>query len=121
MKAVFDTNILIDYLNGLPQAAEELTQYSEKMISIVTYIEVLAGVESAMEGAILKTFLANFDIKPLSQGVADKTIELRKKHRRKLPDAIIYATAKVEKSLLVTRNHHDFDPSLADIRLPYQI
>jgi predicted nucleic acid-binding protein len=43
MKAVFDTNILVDYLNGFPQAAEELNRYSQRLISQITWMEVLQG------------------------------------------------------------------------------
>ena len=38
MKAVFDTNILIDYLNGIDQAATELSLYSESLVSVITVI-----------------------------------------------------------------------------------
>lgn len=121
MKAIFDTNILIDFLNGHSQAARELDLYKQKVISIITYMEVLAGINTEKEEEVIKAFLAGFELKALSQKVADKTIELRRQHKRKLPDTIIYATAKVEGCLLVTRNTKDFDPSLPDIRLPYQL
>ena len=121
MKAVFDTNILIDYLNGIQQAATELEQYSERLISIITYMEVLAGAKSAEQDTLIRGFLTNFGVRPLSQQIADQTIALRRQHKRKLPDAIIYATAKVEKCILVTRNTRDFDPVSPDVRLPYQI
>ncbi len=121
MKAVFDTNILIDYLNGKQQAARELGQYSERLISIITYIEVLAGAKSAAEEVAIRSFLANFELKSLTQQIADVAVGLRQQHKRKLPDTLIYATAKVESCLLITRNTKDFDPTLPDIRLPYQL
>jgi predicted nucleic acid-binding protein len=40
--------------------------------------------------------------------VIAKTIELRKKYRIKLPDAIIAATAIVHELTLITRNTPDF-------------
>jgi predicted nucleic acid-binding protein len=33
MKAVFDTNILIDYMNGIEAARDELAKYSVRQIS----------------------------------------------------------------------------------------
>jgi hypothetical protein len=33
---LFDTNILIDYLNGIPQAKTELDKYPDKAISLIT-------------------------------------------------------------------------------------
>ena len=40
VKALFDTNILIDYLRGIPAAREELGRYRPKAISLVTWMEV---------------------------------------------------------------------------------
>ncbi|MEF0942844.1 PIN domain-containing protein [Rhizobium sp. BR 362] len=45
VKALFDTNVLIDYLNAVPQARDELTRYGEKAISIITWMEVLVGAK----------------------------------------------------------------------------
>lgn len=36
VKALFDTNVLIDYLNAVPAARAELRRYTEKAVSIVT-------------------------------------------------------------------------------------
>jgi hypothetical protein len=33
VKALFDTNILVDYLNAVPQARTELRRYTEKAVS----------------------------------------------------------------------------------------
>ena len=41
--------------------------------------------------------------------IADKTIELRKKYKIKLPDAIIAATAIVYNLILVSLNITDFN------------
>jgi predicted nucleic acid-binding protein len=43
VKALFDTNILIDYLRGIPAAREELTCYRQKAISLVSWTEVPIG------------------------------------------------------------------------------
>lgn len=43
MKALFDTNILIDYLNGIAAAKKELDLYESRAISIVTWMEVMSG------------------------------------------------------------------------------
>jgi predicted nucleic acid-binding protein len=53
--------------------------------------------------------------------VAESAVELRRKHHIRLPDAIIWATAQVNDAVLVTRNTKDFDPKLANIRVPYQV
>jgi len=43
VKALFDTNILIDYLRGIEASRTELDRYEDKAISIVTWMEVLVG------------------------------------------------------------------------------
>jgi len=45
MKAVFDTNILIDFLNGHDFASQELSLYEERIISIITYIEIFGWLK----------------------------------------------------------------------------
>ena len=121
MKVVFDTNILIDYLNGLPAAARELEQYEEVTISMVTWMEVLAGAEDAQEEAVTRDFLSQFKIQPLDKSVAERAIKIRRQHKLKLPDAIIWATAMALGRMLVTRNTKDFPPTNPGIRVPYRI
>lgn len=60
MKAVFDTNILIDYLNGRIEAETELARYRERLISRITWMEVLVGAESDGERDAALSFLALF-------------------------------------------------------------
>lgn len=121
IKAVFDTNILVDYLNGIPQATKELSQYQEKIISIVTWMEVMVGTKDEAEQAAVRRFLNRFKQAGLALDIAEIGITLRQQYRLKLPDAIIYATARYEGCLLVTRNEKDFDKTLPDVRLPYQV
>ena len=40
VKALFDTSILVDYLNAVPEARTELQRYTEKAVSIITWMEV---------------------------------------------------------------------------------
>ncbi len=120
MKAVFDTNILIDYLNGVADARGEPELYSHKHISIISWTEVMVGAENEEESGTLRAFLQSFIVVPLSPGVAETSVALRRAHRLKLPDAIIYATARHEGCLFVTRNTKDFDPALPDVRVPYK-
>ena len=47
--------------------------------------------------------------------------QLRKKHKIKLPDAIVWATAQVNQCILVTRNTKDFPHHAPGIRVPYRI
>ncbi len=121
MKAVFDTNILVDYLNGIPAASRELDQYEEIAVSMVTWMEVLAGADDAEEEAVIREFLSRFKTQPLEKAVAERAIKIRRQHRLKLPDAIIWATAKELGRILVTRNTKAFPEKDAGIRVPYKI
>jgi predicted nucleic acid-binding protein len=121
MKAVFDTNILVDYLNGISAANHEIERYEEIAISIVTWMEVLAGADDAEEEAVTREFLSRFKIQPLEKAVAERAIKIRRQHKLKLPDAIIWATAKELGRILVTRNTKDFSEKDAGIRVPYKV
>ena len=41
--ALFDTNILIDYLSGVESAREEVERYGNRSISVITWMEVMDG------------------------------------------------------------------------------
>jgi predicted nucleic acid-binding protein len=118
VKAVFDTNFLIDYLNGIDAAREELARYRVRQISIITFIEVLVGAKAGEEKAI-RGFLATFQIIELSAEIAKEAIAIRKELRLKIPDAIVYATARSQGCLLVSRNTKEFKSEWPDIRVPY--
>jgi len=116
---LFDTNILIDYLSGIPQARLELERYSNRAISVITWMEVMAGATSADEPQI-RAFLLTFTLLPLTPEVAEQAVNLRRERKIKLPDAIIQATAQIEDRLLITRKTRDFPSRDPDIRVPYK-
>ncbi|MGD0941435.1 MAG: type II toxin-antitoxin system VapC family toxin [Terracidiphilus sp.] len=117
---LFDTNILIDYLSGISQARLELERYSNRAISVITWMEVMAGTTSVDEKQV-RTFLLTFTLLPLTSEVAEQAVSLRRERKIKLPDAIIQATAQVEDRLLITRNTRDFPSRDPDVRVPYRI
>ncbi len=120
MIAVFDTNIVIDALNGLSEADDEYVRYERVLISRITWMEVLAGAQA--DDTQVRDFLETlFEIIPLDLTVAEAAVEMRRTHRMRLPDAIIWATAKANNAVLVSRNTRDFDPTWDDIRVPYKI
>jgi predicted nucleic acid-binding protein len=57
-------------------------------------MEVLAGADDAEEEAIIREFLSRFKVQPLEKAVAERAIKIRRQQKLKLPDAIIWATAK---------------------------
>jgi predicted nucleic acid-binding protein len=120
VKALFDTNILIDHLNSVSQAREELARYRHKAISIVTWVEVLVGANAEKE-ARTRSFLDQFEIVAFDHAVAERAVELRRSHAIKLPDAVIWASAQVHAMLLVTRNIQDFPADDPGVRMPYVV
>jgi len=64
VKPLFDTNILIDHLNAIPQAAQEFDRYDSAAISVITWMEVLAGARNDVADAT-RRFLAGFQVIPL--------------------------------------------------------
>ena len=120
MKAVLDTNILIDYLTGRPAAQQELARYTHPAISVITWMEVMAGATKQTEQGT-RIFLSGFNLLGIDAATAEQAVSLRRTHRIKLPDAIVWATAQVHQSLLATRNSRDFDPSDPGVRIPYVV
>lgn len=119
MKALFDTNILIDYLNGRDDSRIELNRYRERLVSVVTWMEVLAGAHDEAEIDVIEMFLRDFRLVELTRGVAREAVDIRRTTRMRLPDAIIWATARNESALLVTRNTKDFPKDDPGVRVPY--
>ena len=120
VKALFDTNILIDYLSGVDAAQVELARYREPLISIVTWMEVLAGVRNEEEGDVVEMFLRDFRVVDVTRAIARDAVEIRQASRVRLPDALIWASARHESALLVTRNIKDFPEDEPGIRVPYR-
>jgi len=118
--ALFDTNILIDYLNGIEQAEAELSKYANKAISIITWMEIVTGTELKELDAV-KEWLLEFNVKTIDSKIAERAATIRREKRIRLPDAIIWATAQVDSMLLVSRNTKDFPESEVGIWVPYQL
>jgi predicted nucleic acid-binding protein len=119
VKALFDTNILIDYLAGVPGAPRELARYPVRLISVITWMEVLAGARNPEEEDLIEMFLRDFQVVEVTRPAAREAIALRRVRRIKLADAVIWGTARVESALLVTRNAKDFPADEPGIRIPY--
>jgi predicted nucleic acid-binding protein len=121
MNPVFDTNILIDNLLGIDAAKAELDRFPKARISIVTWIEVMVGADGEEDERNIRQFLRSFETIPLDDVVADTAVQLRRRFRLKLPDAVIWASAKSRDCLLITRNTRDYPADEADIRHPYSL
>jgi predicted nucleic acid-binding protein len=121
MKAVVDTNILIDYLSGVQKAKQELDAFEDLYISLITWMEILVGAGEGKEESEIREFLRRFRVHPVDEGVAERAVDIRRRENIRLPDAIIWATAQQLGILLVTRNTRDFPVKHPGIRIPYKI
>jgi predicted nucleic acid-binding protein len=121
MKAVFDTNILIDYLNGVDAAKVAIERTAGRYVSIVTWMEVLAGARDEAEEDVIEMFLRDFRVVDLTRQVARDAVAIRRARRIRLPDAIVWASARAESAVLMTRNTKDFPPNEPGLRVPYTL
>jgi predicted nucleic acid-binding protein len=121
LSELFDTNILIDHLNGIAQATQEIQASRDPAVSVITWIEVMMGAENPAQEAILRSFLTNFECLPVTTAVAVRAAGNRRQRRIKLPDAIILATAETAGRQLVTRSVRDFPAGTSGVKVPYRI
>lgn len=119
MKAVIDSDVLIDFLQGNPNARREIDQYEPPLYSIISWMEVMCGAESEAERKSAEALFRSMKRIDLSQEIARKAVEERKALGLKLPDAVILASADSEGCILVTRNAKDFRKDDPRIRIPY--
>ncbi len=123
---LIDTNITIYFLDGfLPDAARNWVLNvlnTSSNLSVITKIELLSKPGDVGQESTLGTFLNNSNIYSLNDQIVDTTIEIRRKYKLKLPDAVIAATAIVHQFVLVTRNTKDFTP-IKDLKIinPFEI
>ena len=116
---LFDSNILIDALNGYNRAEALLRQALAPSISVITWMEVLAGVDADDEQEV-RAFFRTFEVIALSDDIMDRSIILRRTSRLKLLDAIILATAQTTGRTLYTRNSRDFIEG-PGVQVPYKL
>lgn len=119
MKAVIDSDVLIDFLEGSKRAKAELEQYDDLLYSVVSWVEIICRADTDAEKEAAEFMFDSMMRVELSMEIAQKAVQLRKSLRLKLPDAIILATADKEGCILVTRNTKDFKASDPRVRIPY--
>ena len=111
---MIDTNVAIEYIGEtLP---EEALIWLDKIIDKQFFISVINKIELLGFSDITKNeelkfqeFIHAATVIQLDEVISNHTIEIRKKYKTKLPDAIIAATAFVNELTIITRNVKDFD------------
>lgn len=124
-KWLIDTDVLIDYLRGVDQAATFLEKMVENTIcylSVITVAELYAGIKEGKERQLLERFLQAFEIISIDDNIARigglYRRDYGKSHGIGLADALIAATAEQCHSSLVTMNKKHF-PMLKNVLVPY--
>jgi predicted nucleic acid-binding protein len=115
IKYIWDTNTVIYYLQqqfslSAEKYMDNLVNEARPVISAISEIELLcwkSATEKDLE--VLRNFIDDALVIELEQPIKYKTADIRKKHKIKLPDAIIAATALVYELSLVSRNVSDFN------------
>ena len=93
---------------------------SFRAISLITWMEVMAGTRRHGQEAKTGVVMGAFEIIDVSREIAERGVLLREKHGMKLPDAIIFATAQSRNCPLISRNTKDF-AGIADVISPYHL
>ena len=130
--ALFDSNILIDALNGVSQAITEICYYEDAAISAVAWIEVVSKPMAATAWSklspatmqMVRDFLEDFSVLHTDDAIMAEAARIRASSfinppKIRLPDALILATANVTGRLLITCNRKDFRGE--NIRFPYEL
>jgi predicted nucleic acid-binding protein len=117
---VFDTNIVMDWLRGRPQAEHELSRYARHRISRISWLEVVAA-EPLETRDYVQSLIAPFEVIEVDGRIAAAAADIHYRTRMKLLDAMIFATAQTNGSILVTRNTKDFPARMPGIRVPYTL
>ena len=110
---LLDTNTVIYLGNGTftEKALDFLRTEVKKgvSLSVISEIELLGwNAPNENEAFITESFVSGSFIIQLTRSIVLKTIEIKKKRKMKLPDAVIAATALVYDLTLISRNDSDF-------------
>ncbi len=112
-KVLIDTNIIVYHFgDSIPETEIPIIRdwfKSSFNISIITKMEFLGW--SGFDDKVYQqaeSFLSHAYVLGLDENIANKVIQLKRRHKFKLPDAIIAATCLIGNYMLVTRNTDDF-------------
>ncbi|PSL07346.1 type II toxin-antitoxin system VapC family toxin [Cecembia rubra] len=111
-KFLIDTSAVIKFLNeSFPiESLQFLDRILDRecIISCITQIELLVWESNAKEVSILNDFVSAAEVLGIDHSVINTTIEIRRKLKIKIPDALIAATAITNDLTLIADNDKDF-------------
>ncbi|PIY20471.1 MAG: twitching motility protein PilT [Deltaproteobacteria bacterium CG_4_10_14_3_um_filter_60_8] len=107
---LLDTNAVVALLAGNRELAAQLEAAEYIGMSVISYLEFLAFDDlTDSDRACFASFCERVEIVALAHedsGLVELALDLRIRHRLKLPDAIIGATALSRDALLITNDSH---------------
>jgi predicted nucleic acid-binding protein len=110
---LLDSNSVIDYLMARlpPSGMTFLDEVVDNIpnVSVITKIEVLGFPMPTADETVFRDFFNDSNVYYLTLDIVEKTIEIRKNYRLKVPDALIAATALVQDFDIISRNLSDFN------------
>lgn len=108
-KFIFDTNILLLYLQGKLKTQNINFDIEEIGISIITKIEYLINPSLGVNDIhLFEEFESNINVyflTPDDDAIFTETIKIRKKYKLKLPDSIIAATSMANNATLISADN----------------
>jgi predicted nucleic acid-binding protein len=123
-RVLLDTDVLIDYLRGLPRAVAFVEGLDlPPLVSAVTVAELYAGVRDDQERPLLEAMLETTLIVAVDAEVAKRAglykRDYFKSHGVGIADAMVAASASHAEALLATPNKKHF-PMLSKVAVPYR-
>lgn len=111
-KLLLDTNAILGFLKGQQSIVALLAKAETDRLyaSVITRMELLSFHDITLEEEThFREFLDAISIIPLNTEIENTAIQLRRVSRRKMPDAIVAASAIAVEAVLVT-----YDRELAE-------
>ena len=111
---LFDTDVLIWAIRGLPAAATLIDEDKQRFVSVVNYMELMQGARNKQEQTHLKHFFKslNFTVLPINEAISHHAAFLIEAYTLKsgiqLADALVFATAHIHSLTLCSANEKHF-------------
>lgn len=122
MGLIVDTDVIVWYMRGEPNAVRSIDSLDSFSISVVTYIELIQGMRNKRELHALKQSLTMWQseviqIVPAISAKAASFVERHfLSHAVRLPDALVAATAIERGDVLLTANVKHYAP-ISDLQI----
>lgn len=119
---LFDTDIFIWIQRGNPKAARLVEKEHERLLSVLSYMELLQCASDKRQYEITRSFLRDFEFRtlPLSENIGHRAAvyieEYSLSHGLRAGDAIVGATATEHNLTLCTSNARHFR-QIRDLKL----